>query len=274
MSQRFTLPERPSVVITGASSGIGEACAYRFATTGARMALLARRAARLEQVAERARSLGGDAHVVPVDLASAEQATRAVERAESALGDVDVLVNNAGFGLYAPIESVPREDLERMFAVNTFAPVVAMQTVLPGMRRRGRGVIINVSSVVGKRALPMTGAYGASKYALHGFSDALRVELRDTGVHVSVVCPGFTRTEFSDNVVDYGVERGRPSGGAMSAEAVAETIVDCAHNPRAEILLTGKGKTLAWLQRISPKLADWALARNINVRLPPMEPSR
>lgn len=271
MAKPWSLPEKPAVVITGASSGIGEACAHRFGAIGSRVALLARRVDRLDIVAERVRALGSEVHVVPVDLASADAATRAIGDAETALGRVDVLVNNAGFGLYAPIESVPRDDLERLFAVNAFAPVSAMQAVLPGMRRRERGLIINVSSVVGKRALPMTGAYGASKYALHGFSDALRVELRGTGIEVCVVCPGFTETEFSENVLDYGVERGRPRAGAMSAEDVADVIVACARRPRVEVLLTGKGKTLAWLQRISPKLADWAVARTIPVRLPPVE---
>ena len=237
------------------------------------MALLARRVDRLRAVAERARARGSEVHIVAVDLASDDDVRRAIADATEALDHIDVLVNNAGFGLYAPIESVPRDDLERLFAVNTFAPVAAMQAALPGMRRRGRGLIINVSSVVGKRALPMTGAYGASKYALHGFSDALRVELRGTGVEVSVVCLGFTKTEFSVKVLDYGVERGRPGAGAMTAEDVADVIFECARRPRAEILLTGKGKTLAWLQRISPKLADWAVARTINVRLPPVEPS-
>lgn len=261
------------MVITGASSGIGEACAYRFAAIGSRLALLARRVERLESVAARARGLGGTVHVVPVDLASAQATTNALRRAEAELDSIDVLVNNAGFGLYAPIESVPRSDLERLFAVNTFAPLAAMQAALPGMRRRERGLIINVSSVVGKRALPMTGAYGASKYALHGFSDALRVELRGTGIDVSIVCPGFTETEFSDKVVDYGAERGRPRSGAMSADDVARVILDCARRPRAEIVLTGKGKTLTWLQRLSPKLADWAVGRTIPVRLPPVEQS-
>lgn len=273
MAKAWVLPERPAVVITGGSSGIGEACAHRFARGGARLALVARREDRLQRVAERARALGAEAHVIPVDLASGDAAARAIADAESSLGEIDVLVNNAGFGLYAPLESVRREDLERLFAVNTFAPLATAQAALPGMRRRGRGHIINVSSVVGKRALPMTGAYGASKYALHGLSDALRVELRGTGVEVSVVCPGFTRTEFSDHVVDYGIERGRPGSSAMSAERVAEAIFECARHPKPEIVLTGKGKTLAWLQRISPKLADWALSRTIPVRLPHLEQS-
>ena len=271
MASSWSLPERPSVVITGASSGIGEACALRFAGLPARLTLVARREDRLRDVSERVRELGAEALVVNADLASGDAAAGAVREAEAAFGGVDVLVNNAGFGIYAPLESVPRDDLERLFAVNTFAPLAAIQAALPGMRRRGRGLIINISSVVGKRAIPMTGAYGASKYALHGFSDALRVELRGTGVEVSVICPGFTRTEFSDKVLDYGVERGRPRSGVMSAEAVAEVILECARHPRPEILLTGKGRSLAWLQRISPRLADWAVSRAIRVRLPPLD---
>lgn len=267
------MPERPAVVITGASSGIGEACAYRFARAGSRLALLARRVDRLHDVAARARELGSQVHVLAVDLAEESAVTRALTDAESALGEIDVLINNAGFGLYAPLETVRREDVERLFAVNTFGPLAAIQAALPGMRRRERGLIINVSSIVGKRAIPMTGAYGASKYALHGLSDALRVELRGSGVEIAVVCPGFTKSEFSDKVIDYGVERGRPRAGAMSAEAVADVIFECARRPRPEILLTGKGRTLAWLQRISPKLADWAIARTVTVRLPEVEPS-
>lgn len=273
MGKRWVLPERPAVVITGASSGIGEACAHRFARTGARLALLARREDRLNDVAARVREVGGEAHVIAVDLSTADATARAITHAEVALGEIDVLINNAGFGLYAPLETVPRDDLERLFAVNTFGPLTAIQASLPGMRRRGRGLIINVSSVVGKRALPMTGAYGASKYALQGFSDALRVELRGTGVEVSVICPGFTKTEFSDKVLDYGVPRGRPRAGAMSADEVADAIFECARRPRAEIVLTGKGRTLAWLQRVSPKLTDWALSRTIPVRLPRVEQS-
>lgn len=258
------------VVVTGASSGIGEATACRFARTGAAVALLARRRERLERVAERVRETGGTAHVVPVDLSDEASARAAVATSLSALGGIDVLVNNAGFGLYAPIESVPRGDIERLFAVNTFAALACIQAVLPTMRAQRSGVIINVSSVVGKRALPMTGAYGASKYALHGISDALRVELRGTGVEVAVVCPGFTATEFSDKVLDYGAVRGRPRGDAMSAEDVAETIVRCASKPRREVALTTKGKLLVALARFAPTLADWAIARSISVHLPPL----
>jgi short-subunit dehydrogenase len=274
MARSWTLPPAPSVLVTGASSGIGEASALRFARTGARLGLLARREERLHDVADRVRNSGGEALVVPVDLGDDQKARAAVHSVESNFGGIDVLVNNAGFGLYAPIESVPRDDLERLFAVNTFGAIACAQAALPGMRRRGRGLIINVSSVVGKRALPMTGAYGASKYALHAFSDALRVELEGTGVRVSVICPGYTATEFSERVIDYGAERGKPLGGAMTAEAVAEVVFDCALRPRREIVLTGKGRLLVFLNRFLPGLADRALARQIRVQLPSIrEPS-
>lgn len=256
------------VVITGASSGIGEACALEFAGAGASVALLARRVDRLSQVAEKVRARGGRAFVLPVDLGDGARARVAVRDAEAALGAIDVLVNNAGFGLYAPIESVPRADIERLFAVNTFGPLACIQAALPGMRTRGRGVIINVSSIVGKRALPMSGAYGASKYALHAISDALRVELRGTGVRVSVVCPGYTTTEFSDNVLDYGAERGRPLGARMTAEEVARVIAGCARNPRRELILTTRGRFLVFLERFAPSIADWAIARAVPVKLP------
>lgn len=271
MARRWELPSHPSVVITGASSGIGEAAAYRFARAGARLGLLARREERLAKVAERVRELGGEAHAVAVDVSQEERVSRAIAEIEDQLGSIDVLVNNAGFGLYAPLERVPRKDLERLFAVNLFGALTCIQAVLPGMRRRGSGLVINVSSIVGKRALPMTGAYGASKYALQGLSDALRVELRGTGVGVSVVCPGYTATEFSEHVIAYGAERKSPRGGVMSAEEVAEAIFRCARDPRREIVLTGKGRLLVFLQRFAPGAADWLLGRSIRVKLPPLE---
>lgn len=265
-----------SVVVTGASSGIGEAAAYRFAREGARVGLLARREHRLQEVAAEVRALGGEPLVVPVDLADGDRARKAVGEVQAAFGPVDVLVNNAGFGLYAPLESVRRGDLERLFAVNTFGALACIQAVLPGMRQRRRGLIINVSSIVGRRALPMTGAYGASKYAMQGLSDALRVELAGTGVRVSVVCPGYTATEFSEKALHYGdgARRRRPQGKVMSSEEVGEVIFDCARHPRRQIVLTGKGKLVVFLERFAPGIADWLLERAIPVTLPPLGESR
>lgn len=266
MSERI---ERPSVVITGASSGIGEQCAYRFARAAARVSLIARRKDRLEAVAARVRELGGDPFVVTADVGSNERARGAVQAAESHFGSIDALVNNAGFGLYAPMESVPRQDLERLFAVNAFGALACTQAALPGMRRRNRGHIINVSSIVGLRALPMTGAYAATKFAMQAMGDALRLELRETGIEVSTICPGFTATEFSDHVLDYGVARRKGSGG-MSAAAVAEVIFQCFLGPKRTVPLTTKGRLIVFINRVSPRLADFLIARSIGVRLPPI----
>lgn len=248
-------------LITGASSGIGEACAHRFAREGAKLSLLARRKERLEAVAEKVRELGGEPLVLVADVASGDAVREAVSRAESTFGGVDVLVNNAGFGVFAPLEAVREDDLKRVFAVNVFGALTCIQAVLPKMKERRRGAIINISSVVGKRSIPMSGAYCATKFALQALSDSLRLELQGTGVTVSIVCPGFTETEFSDAVVNYGYRRRRPRSGVMSAEAVAEVIWRCAERPRREVVLTALGKSLVTLNRFFPALADRLLIR-------------
>jgi len=249
------------VLITGASSGIGEATAYRFAREGARLGLLARREERLQEVANRVRDLGGEPLTLVADVASREAVAASVARAETAFDGLDVLVNNAGQGIYAFLETVREDDLKRIFDVNTFGPLYAIQAVLPGMKRQREGVIINVSSIVGKRALPMTGVYGATKFALQGLSEALRLELKGTGVRVSVVCPGFTRTEFSQATLNYGFQRKKPRRKSMSAAEVAEVIWSCAKNPRREVVLTRAGKFVVGLNRFFPGAADWLLSR-------------
>ncbi|HJS73008.1 MAG TPA: SDR family NAD(P)-dependent oxidoreductase, partial [Vicinamibacteria bacterium] len=145
MAETWTLPDRPSVVVTGASSGIGEATAYRFARARGRLGLVARRAHKLATVAARVNELGGEARVAVADVADGAEVTAALSDIENAFSGIDVLVNNAGFGLYAPLQSAKREDVERVFAVNTFGALSCIQAVLPGMRRRGRGLIVNVS---------------------------------------------------------------------------------------------------------------------------------
>lgn len=254
-------PRGLRILVTGASSGIGEATAYRFAREGGRLALLARRQARLEQVASRVHDLGGEALVLVTDVASRKAVAESVARAERTFDGLDVLVNNAGFGIYAYLENVEEEDLRRVFEVNTFGALYAIQAVLPGMKSRGKGVIVNVSSIVGKRALPMTGAYGATKFALQALSESLRLELKDTGVEVCVVCPGYTDTEFSESTINYGFPRGKPRRQAMSANEVAEVIWNCARSPRREVLLTRAGRFIVALNRFSPGAADWVLSR-------------
>jgi NADP-dependent 3-hydroxy acid dehydrogenase YdfG len=142
MAKPWTLPSEPSVVVTGASSGIGEATAYRFARARAKVGLIARRQERLSKVAERVRELGGEARVAVADVADETEVKAAIADIENAFSGIDVLVNNAGSGLYAPLQSVKREDIERVFAVNAFGALSSIQAVLPGMRRRERDWVI------------------------------------------------------------------------------------------------------------------------------------
>jgi short-subunit dehydrogenase len=249
------------ILITGASSGIGEAAALRFAREGARVGLLARRRERLDQVADRVRELGGEPLVLVADVASRGAVLEAAAETEALWGGVDVLVANAAIGLYAPLELVREEDLKRLFEVNVFGALYSIQAVLPEMKRQGRGVIINVSSIVGKRSLPLTGVYCATKFALQALSESLRVELRGTGVEVAVVCPGFTETEFGEATINYGFPRRRPRGMAMSAGAVAEVVYRCARKPRREVVLTATGRALVAVNRFFPGLTDRILTR-------------
>jgi len=184
-------------IVTGASSGIGEALARRLGAEGARVVLVARREAELTRVAETIRADGGEAHVLPADLAEPKVAHAAGREAEARLaGGVDLLVNNAGYGGHRPVVDWPLEDVERMTRVNYLGAVAITQAVLPGMIERGRGALVFVASVAGRVATPLEAPYAATKAAMLAFAEALSCEVEDQGVHVMTVCPGVIDTPF------------------------------------------------------------------------------
>lgn len=185
-------------VVTGASSGIGEALARRLAREGARVVLVARREDELERVAGEIRTAGGEAHVLPCDLADPEAAFEAGEEAERRLGAgaVEILVNNAGYGGHRPVVAWPLDDIQRMMAVNYLSSVAFTKAVLPGMLRAGTGSLVFVASVAGKVPTPLEAPYAASKAALLSFAEALSYEVEDRGVDVLSVCPGVIDTGF------------------------------------------------------------------------------
>src|SRR5258706_791315 len=164
-------PNGKVVIITGASAGIGAATARAFADAGARVVLAARNAARLAEVA---RGLAGPALIVPTDVADRAAVEALVARAVAEYGGIDIVVNNAGVGLAAPVAEIAFEDFQRALAVDLFGPLALTQVALPHMRRRGRGQLIYVSSVVGLRALPYLGGYAAAKAALDRLVESLR----------------------------------------------------------------------------------------------------
>lgn len=181
-----------TALVTGASSGIGEATAIRLLADGFRVYGAARRVDRMAGLEE------AGATALAMDVTSEEQVEEAVGRIGEEAGGVDVLVNNAGFGLYGPMESVPIDEARYQFEVNVFGLARLTQMVIPGMRVKGRGRIVNVSSMGGKVYFPLGSWYHASKHALEGWSDCLRLEVAPFGIDVIVIEPGAIETEFGD----------------------------------------------------------------------------
>src|SRR6266404_3764486 len=182
------------VLITGASGGIGEACAREFRRRGARLSLVARSEDKLREVA------GADALATAADITDDAARRRAVERTLERFGRIDILINNAGVGLYSPAWKAPMESARTMFELNFFAPLTLIQLVAPVMRSQRGGTIVNVGSIAGKMTLPWFTLYSASKYALGSLTDGLRMELKRDGIHAITVCPGYVATDFQKHV--------------------------------------------------------------------------
>jgi short-subunit dehydrogenase len=220
-----------AVLITGASSGIGEAAALAFARRGARLALCARRADRLQDVAQRCRAAGAPEVVVRrADVSRPAEARGFVATALSSFDRADVLVNNAGVGWRGRFQDMPEAQLVEMLETNVVGAMLTTQAALPAMLAENAGVVLNVASVLGFRAMPYSAVYSASKHALVGFSHALRGELSGTGVKVCLVCPGTTDTEFFGPEGPTGLLRHSPSW-------VARAIVRTASRPRRDVII-------------------------------------
>lgn len=184
------------VVITGASAGIGEATARMLARGGATVVLVARRKERLDALKEEFQRAGGRALAIAADVTSAADRERIVSETLAAFNRIDALVNNAGYGQRGPIELVPIDAIRQNFETNLFSLVALTQLVIPVMRRQAAGRIVNISSVAGRIARPLSSVYDATKHALEAISDGLRGELAPFGIQVVVIEPGFILTEF------------------------------------------------------------------------------
>jgi short-subunit dehydrogenase len=249
-------------VVTGASAGIGRALALALAGQGAKVVLAARRADRLEQVAAECRQAGGEALAVPTDVADEAQCRLLIEKAVETFGCLDLLVNNAGLAATALLEDFPDLTLFRhTMDVNFYGAVHCTYHALPHLKKT-RGRIVAISSLGGKAALPYNTPYIASKYALHGFFDALRMELMQHDVSVTIICPSWVVTEFHEAQLDRnGVPKG-PRGRAiyskktMTAERCAAITLRAANSRRREVLM-GPGLLVTWLKLLAPGLVDW-----------------
>jgi NADP-dependent 3-hydroxy acid dehydrogenase YdfG len=185
------------VALTGASSGIGEATALACARAGAAVALAARRAERIEQLARRIEADGGRALAIETDVGEERDARAFVQRAHAELGRLDVLVNNAGVMLLGPIENAPTEEWRRMIHANLFGVLYCTHAALPLMREQGGGHVVNVSSVAGRIARQGSGVYNLTKFGVGAFSESLRQEGVALGVRVTLIEPGAVSTELA-----------------------------------------------------------------------------
>ena len=250
-----------SILLTGASGGIGRATAELLARKGAKVTLFARRVVPLESLRSKVESLGGEAIAVAGDVRSAADAERAVAEARRRFGGLDGLVNNAGIGLLPSIEEAEDERVAEMLDVNVMGTIRITRAALPLLLarppgRRGESVIVNVSSFAGKVGVPYYSFYNASKFALVGMTEAWRRELGPRGVRVALVIPAAVETEFLARL-----DRGRalgvgPAGTILKPEEVARAIVGALERPRPEIYIPRRNQWLALLNVVAPQLAD------------------
>jgi len=248
-------------IVTGASSGIGRELALELARCGARVVLSARRQDRLEQVVDEIKGLGGESHSVAGDITDAALRRQLLEAAESQFGGLDLLVNNAGIGAIGPFAKADESRLRQVMEVNFFAPAELTRGAIPLLQKGTRPIVVNVGSVLGHRAMPQKSEYCASKFAMHGLSDALRAELAEFGVHVLLVSPSTTDTEFFDAVIERQGDLPSLTVAAASARSVARKTVRAIRGGRHEIILTPGGKLLVWADRLCPPLVNRLVAR-------------
>jgi NAD(P)-dependent dehydrogenase (short-subunit alcohol dehydrogenase family) len=244
------------VAITGASSGIGLACAQQLAAAGCAVVLGARRVERLEETVQTMRSRGQRAEWVAVDVTSEHDVARLVARAHESFGRLDVMVCNAGFGYYGTLEDTPPDTMQRMMDVNFMGTFYGARAALPAFRAQSSGHIIIMSSIVGQRGIAQMSAYSATKAAQVGFAEGLRAEFAGTGIHVSVVYPVSTTTEFRQAMErDFG-HSVSGLGPKQSVDEVARAVVACIRRPRPEVYPHALSRGLAILNAVAPGWSD------------------
>lgn len=257
------------VIVTGASSGIGEATARQFGREGAKVVLAARRVDRLEALAQEIAGMGTGAEtlVVPADLSKLEDIKSLIDRSLESFGRIDVLVNNAGFGRLDWLEKLdPVKDIRAQFDVNVLGVVQTTRQALPVMIKQRSGHIINMGSLASLVATPTYTIYAASKHAVHGFSEALRREVKPWGIDVSMLYPGGVKTEFGEHA---GIKRKTkattPKWLVLSAEDVGRAVVQLVRSPRAMWIIPWAWSFTVWMNRNLNWLVDYTTINRFTI---------
>ena len=257
------------VIVTGASSGIGEAAAREFGREGAKVVLAARRLHRLKELAEEINGMGTGAQtlVVETDLSRLEDIQSLISQTVDTFGRIDVLVNNAGFGRLEWLENLdPKKDIEAQFDVNVLGVVQTTRQALPVMIRQRAGHIINMCSMAGLIATPTYTIYAACKHAVHGFSEALRREVKPWGIEVSLIYPGGVATEFNQHI---GYKRktgaGTPRILSQTADEVGRAVVELVRRPRAMWLIPWLWIFPALLNKLFPSIVDYTTIKKFTI---------
>jgi short-subunit dehydrogenase len=252
------------VVVTGASSGIGRATAFAFARRGVVVVVTARRVEPLAELARECESLGGRALAVPADVTDGAAVEGVARRAVEAFGRVDVWVNNAAVTIFGRLEEAPPDAHRRLVETNLLGCVHGARAALPIFREQGAGILINVSSIVGTMGQPFTSTYTATKWAIRGLSESLRMELADApGIRVCTVLPGSIDTPLFQHGANYTGRAVKPLSPIVAPERVAAAIVSLARRPRREVVVGWWARLPRLARALSPTLHERLFARQV-----------
>ena len=244
-------------IVTGASRGIGQIIAQTLSKRGVKIIAIARSMDNLSKTCQLIEDEGGQATPIMADMSQSENFDQLIERATSVYGRLDILVNNAGVEQYNHFKKYSSDDIDYCLKINLHAPILLSKSILPQLLEQGSGHIINIASLAGKKGVSYNSIYSASKSGLIMWTDAIRQELSQTDVNISVVCPGFIRE--SGMFHDSGQSAPKLLGSSLPQD-VADGVIKCIRNNSAEVIVNpGPMKPLLALNQISPRLGDWVV---------------
>lgn len=257
------MPDKATILISGASSGIGEATARLFGRAGYRVVLAARREDRLRSIAEEINLHGGNAIPISADITQLADIQSLVETVLGESGSIDVLFNNAGLGRMDWLQKLdPLEDIQAQIQANLVGMIELTQTVLPRMIQEKRGHVINMASMAGFIGVPTYSVYAASKFGVRGFSEALRREVSIHRINVSVIYPGGVANEFATKAqIKRKTGITTPSWLRLSDEDVAKAVLGLVRKPRRTLIIPWQLRMAAWMNNLFPGLLDWGIEK-------------